>query len=166
MDPAGMCIVKVTSSAVMVPENVPRIMFGIPEKLMLPVTSEPLCVSCHVIVPAAAWPIIPPPPTVAVLESDAVPVQVPSTDVTDPGIVGEPPPQAVAAAMTPNSAARMNPLVMIHSLLRIDLFLATRVSPRPAAAFVEAIDHLPWMRADWQREPAIHEAPVLARGQI
>ena len=62
MDPTGMRIVKVTSSAVMVPENVPRIMFGIPEKLMLPLTLEPFCVSCHVIVPMAAWPIIPPAP--------------------------------------------------------------------------------------------------------
>jgi hypothetical protein len=101
----------------MVPENVPRIMFGIPEKLMLPVTFDPFCVSCHVIVPMVAWPIIPPAPSVAVLESTAVPVQVPLADATDPAIVGELPPQPVAPAISPNSAAIMSPLVMIHPLL-------------------------------------------------
>src|SRR5688572_27062855 len=114
MDPTGRCIVNVISSAVRVPESVPRIMFGIPEKLMLPVTFEPFCVSCHVIVPMAAWPTIPPAPSGAVLESTAVPVQVPLADATDPGIVGELPPQPVAPAISPNSAAIMSPLVMIH----------------------------------------------------
>ena len=73
---SGMSIVKVMSSPDIVPEKVPGIRPSIPAKVMEPVTVDPLCVSGHVIVPIPVWPIRLPAP-IELLESDALPAQVP-----------------------------------------------------------------------------------------
>ncbi len=91
---------------------------GIPEKLIVPVTFEPLCVSCQVRVPIPACPIIPPVPRAAVVESVGVPDQVPVTDIGDPGATGELELPPHAAANKPNSAAVVSAfnMVTIHRL--------------------------------------------------
>ena len=121
MDPVGMSIVNVRSSPDMIPENVPPIIvLGMPEKLMDPVTLEPFCVSCHVMLPMPDWPIIPPLPSVAVLESDAVPAQVPVTAIAEPGVVGELelPPHEAAAAIEPSSAAATSSFVIFNLMVK------------------------------------------------
>jgi hypothetical protein len=96
---AGMSIVKVMSSPDMVPRKDPGIRPCIPEpeKLIAPVTVAPFCVSCQVIVPMPACPIMLPAP-VELLESDPTPIHVPDRDApSDPdGAVEELPPHAVA----------------------------------------------------------------------
>jgi len=72
----GMSIVKAISSPAIVPEKTPGIWPGIPAKAMEPVTIEPFCVSGQVIVPMPVWPIKLPAP-IELLESDALPAQVP-----------------------------------------------------------------------------------------
>ncbi len=76
----------------------------IPEKLIVPVTFEPFCVSCQFMVPIPACPIMPPVPSAAVVESVGVPDQVPVTATAGLGFVGavELPPHA--AVNKPNSA--------------------------------------------------------------
>lgn len=73
---SGMSIVKVMSSPDIVPEKTPGIRPVMPANVMEPVTVEPLCMSGHVIVPMPAWPIMAPAP-IELLESDALPAQVP-----------------------------------------------------------------------------------------
>lgn len=72
----GKSIVKVMSSPNIVPENAPGLRPAMPAKLMEPVIVDPLCVSGHVIVPMPVWPIKLPAP-IELLESDALPAQVP-----------------------------------------------------------------------------------------
>ena len=60
---------------------------AIPANLTVPVTFDALWVSCQVMVPIPPWPIIPPAPSAAVVESLAEPDQVPVSD--EPGAVGE-----------------------------------------------------------------------------
>ena len=95
MLPAGMSMLNVMSSPDIVPENEPDIMPCIPEKVIEPVTVDPLWVSCHVIVPMPVWPIMLPAP-IAVLESDALPAHVPAMDTGADGAIGELPPHAPA----------------------------------------------------------------------
>jgi len=100
----GKAIVNAMSSPVIVPENAPGIPPCIPEKLIEPVTLDPLCVSGHVMVPRPAWPIMLPEP-MEILESDAVPAHVPAIDVVDVVvIVGELAPQATAKDVTRTTA--------------------------------------------------------------
>ena len=83
-------------------------LLGIPEKLIEPVRFEPFWVSCQVMMPIPAWPIMPPVPSAGVVESVAVPDQVPPGDV-DPGEVGEfEPPHAA-----PNEASNRSVLVNV-----------------------------------------------------
>jgi hypothetical protein len=89
MLPPGMSIVKVISSPDIVPEMEPGIRPCIPEKFIEPVTVYPLCVSGHVIVPMPVWPIMLP-ATIALLESEALPVHVPVM-----GVEVIPPPDAI-----------------------------------------------------------------------
>lgn len=106
---AGMSIVKVMSSPDMVPRKDPGVRPCMPEpaKLIGPVTVDPLCVSCHVIVPMSACPIMLPVP-IKLLESDPMPAHVPPTDadadVAD-GDIEPLPPHAAAneASKTPAS---------------------------------------------------------------
>lgn len=115
MLPLGMSIVNVITSPDMVPVKAPGIRPCIPEpeKLMGPVTADPFCVSCHVMVPMSACPIML--PEVALLESDPLPAHAPATD---PGVVGadgngdELPPHA-AANDTNNTAATAS-FAMLH----------------------------------------------------
>ncbi|MDP3720099.1 MAG: hypothetical protein Q8T13_20245 [Acidobacteriota bacterium] len=72
----GMSIVKAMSSPDMVPEKTPGIRPAMPSKFMEPVTVEPFCVSGQVIVPMPVCPIRFPAP-IELLESDALPDQVP-----------------------------------------------------------------------------------------
>src|SRR6476620_6871528 len=92
---AGMSIVKVMSSSDMVPRRDPGIRPCIPEpeKLIAPVTVDPFCVSCQVIVPMPGCPIMLSAP-IELLESDPMPVHVPVRDAaSDPdGAVEELPP--------------------------------------------------------------------------
>ena len=114
IEPTGMSIVNIMSSPTIVPDIVPRIMvLDIPEKLIVPVTFEPVCISCQVMVPIPAWPIIPPVPMMGVVESVAMPAQVPVTDIVEPGAAGklELPPHA--AADKPSSAAAVNALNIV-----------------------------------------------------
>jgi hypothetical protein len=110
IEPAGMVIVNSMSWPNMLPVTVPCIIvLGMPEKLTVPETLLPFCASCHVIVPIAAWPIMPPLPSVELVESEGIPVQFPVTVVVDEvGPVGdeELPPQA--AAIRPTSATVTN----------------------------------------------------------
>ena len=50
-----------------------------PAKLIAPETVDPVCVSCQVMAPMSACPIMLPGPT-ELLESDAVPAHVPATE--------------------------------------------------------------------------------------
>ena len=114
MLPVGRSIVKVMSSPDMVPRKDPAVRFCMPEpeKLIAPVTVDSFCVSCHVIVPMSACPIMPPVP-IELLESDPRPAHVPVTDigaVGPDGVVGELPPHA-AANEANNTPA--NTLVML-----------------------------------------------------
>ena len=112
--PAGSSIVNVMSWPDIDPEIVPRMPeLGIPEKLIVPVTFEPFCVSCQLMDPIPAWPIIPPAPSAAVVESVGVPDQVPVTGSAEPGAVGavELPPHA--AVNKPNSATVPNVLNIV-----------------------------------------------------
>lgn len=86
---------------------------GIPEKVMVPVTFDPICVSCQVIVPIPDWPIIPPVPRAAVVESTPVPDQVPAAVMADPGAVGEFELLLQAAVSKPTNAALINALVIV-----------------------------------------------------
>ncbi len=95
MLPAAIAIVKVISSPVIVPENEPGIRPCMPEKFMLPVIVDPLCVSGHVIVPMPTWPIKLPAPSEPD-ESDALPAHVPVIDIDPDGPVIELVPQAAA----------------------------------------------------------------------
>ena len=100
MLPVGRFIVKVMSSPDMMPEKAPgpRPCMPEPEKLIGPVTMDPFCVSCHVIVPMSICPIMLPAPS-ELLESNPVPDQIPAIDadgVTPDGAVEELPPQAAA----------------------------------------------------------------------
>jgi hypothetical protein len=115
--PAGRSIVNVMSWPDIVPDIVPRMLeLDIPEKLIVPVTFEPVCVSCQFMEPIPAWPIIPPAPSVLVVESVAVPAQVPVTGSAEPGAVGavELPPHA--AVNKPNSATILEAfnIVTVH----------------------------------------------------
>ncbi len=112
IEPAGISIVNVMSWPDIIPEKVPRIMLlGIPEKLIEPVTLEPFWVSCQVMLPIPAWPIMPPVPSAAVVESVAVPDQVPPADV-DPGETGELEPPHAAANEASSSSVLINVLDM------------------------------------------------------
>jgi hypothetical protein len=96
---AGMSIVKVMLSSDIVPRKDPGIRpcMPEPEKLIVPVTVDPFCVSCQVIVPMSVCPIMPPAP-IELLESDPMPAHVPAMDVDamEPdGEVDELPPHAV-----------------------------------------------------------------------
>ena len=71
MLPIGTSIVKVISSPDIVPEKEPGIRPCMPEKLIEPVTVDPLCVSGHVIVPMPVCPIRLPAP-IEMLESAAL----------------------------------------------------------------------------------------------
>ncbi len=105
IEPAGRSIVKVMSWPDIVPDSVPRMPeLDIPEKPIVPVTFAPFCVSCQVMVPIPACPIIPPVPSAAVVESVAVPDQLPVRVTAGLGFVGavELPPHA--AVNKPNSA--------------------------------------------------------------
>jgi hypothetical protein len=104
----GMSIVKVMSS----PDNVPRKDPGIrpcmpePEKLIGPVTVDPFCVSCQVIVPMSVCPIMLPAP-IEPLESDPVPAHVPAMGAAamEPdGAVDELPPHAATNHVNRTSA--------------------------------------------------------------
>lgn len=105
----GMSIVKVMSSPDMVPRKDPGVrpcMPG-PEKPIGPVTMDPFCVSCQVIVPRSASPIMLPAPS-ELLESVPRPAHDPARDTDDSdedGDVAELPPQAAAneANSTPAS---------------------------------------------------------------
>ena len=102
-------IAKVMSSPDMVPVNDPagRPCMPEPEKLIVPVTVDPFWVSCHVIVPMSACPIMPPVP-IELLESDPMPAHAPVTDIgavgADGDIIEELPPHA-AANEASNTAA-------------------------------------------------------------
>lgn len=87
MLPIGMSIVNVTSSPDMVPVNIPVFWPIIPEKLIVPVTFEPVCVRVQVGEPIPDWPISPP-IIMALLESDSVPVHTPVTAADVPDDVG------------------------------------------------------------------------------
>ena len=84
----GISMVKVMSSPDMVPRNAPGIRPIMPEpaKLIEPITVEPLWVSCHVIAPMSACPIMLPGP-IELLESDPVPAHVPANDAEAAGVV-------------------------------------------------------------------------------
>lgn len=96
----GMSIVNVMSSPDIVPRRNPGIRPCIPEpeKLMGPVTVDPFCESCQVIVPMSVCPIMLPAP-IELLESDPMPAHVPATDadaIEPDGAVGGSPPHAAA----------------------------------------------------------------------
>jgi hypothetical protein len=74
----GIVMVNVISFPDMVPVIVPGMCPCMPPKDIVPVTTVPDCDNCHVGAPIPAWPIIAPAPNV-LLESDAVPDQVPAT---------------------------------------------------------------------------------------
>lgn len=96
----------------MVPEIVPGMAeLGTPEKLIVPVTFDPFCVSCQFIVPIPAWPIMPA-PSEAVVESVDVPDQVPVAARAEPAAVGELPPHAVMS--TPNSTTVVSVFTTCH----------------------------------------------------
>jgi len=102
----GMSIVKVISSPAIVPEKEPGIRPIMPEKFIEPVTVDPLWVSGHVIVPMPAWPIRLPAP-IELLESEALPAQVPVTDIGaggPDGAVEELPPHAAASHVNRTTA--------------------------------------------------------------
>ena len=88
MLPTAISIVKVMSSPVITPENAPGIRPCMPEKFMVPVTVDPLCVNGHVIVPMPTWPIRLPAP-IEPDESDALPAHVPVMDIDPDGPVME-----------------------------------------------------------------------------
>ena len=92
---AGMSIANVMSSPDMVPRKDPgvRPCMPEPEKLIGPVTVDPFSVSCHVIEPISACPIMLPAP-IELLESDPMPAHVPAMDPD--GAVEELPPHAAA----------------------------------------------------------------------
>ena len=98
---AGMSIVKVMSSPDIVPRKDPGIRpcMPEPEKLIGPVTVDPFCVSCQVIVPMSVCPIMAPAP-IELLESDPMPAHVPTIDAeameSDGAIIEELPPHAAA----------------------------------------------------------------------
>lgn len=105
----GMSIVNAMSSPDIVPRNDPGIRPCIPEleKLMGPVTVDPFCVSCHVIVPMSVCPIMLPAP-IEPLESDPMPAHVPVTDgaaIEPDGAVGELPPHAAANDVNTTTAS-------------------------------------------------------------
>jgi len=102
----GIVMVNVISFPDMVPVIVPGMCPCMPPKDIVPVTIVPDCDNCHVGAPIPAWPIIAPAPN-ALLESDAVPDQVPATvdcdvdDVVDAiadGDIGEELPHAAASS--------------------------------------------------------------------
>ena len=97
---AGMSIAKVMSSPDMVPRKVPgvRPCMPEPENAMEPVSMDPFSLSCHVIVPMSACPIMLPAP-IELLESDAMPVQAPAIDVDAVGPDGD------IDALPPHAAA-------------------------------------------------------------
>jgi len=69
---------------------------GMPEKLIAPVTVEPVWVSCHVIALMPVCPITLPWP-IELLESEGLPTHVPAADIAaagEDGEVGDAPPQA------------------------------------------------------------------------
>jgi len=109
----GMSTVNSMSSSSTVPDSEPGIRPGIPEKFRDPFTVEPVCVSCHVIVPTPACPIMLPGPS-ELLESDALPTHVPLTDTGVAGADGDAgdPPHAVAR---PASTAIAIPYFMTRS---------------------------------------------------
>jgi len=96
----GMSIVKVMSSPDIVPTKEPGIRPCMlePEKLIEPVTVDPLSVSCHVIVPMSTCPIMLPAP-IELLESEPMPAHVPAMDVD---VVG---PDGDIDALLPHAAA-------------------------------------------------------------
>lgn len=94
----GMSIAKVMSSPDIVPRKDPAVRpcMPEPEKLIGPVTVDPLSVSCQVIVPMSVCPIMLPAP-IEMLESDPMPAHVPDIEAVDPdGVVGELSPHAAA----------------------------------------------------------------------
>lgn len=120
MLPPGMSIVNVITSPDIVPVKEPGIRPCIPEpeKLIGPVTADPFCVSCHVMVPMSACPIML--PDVALLESDALPAHAPVTDacvVGADGNVDELPPHAAANDI--NNTAATTSFTMLHLPLSI-----------------------------------------------
>lgn len=105
---AGMSIVNVMSSPDIVPRRDPGIRpcMPEPEKLIEPVTVDPFCVSCQIIVPMPVCPIMLPTP-IELLESDPIPAHVPAMDVDaiEPvGAVGELPAHAPANSANTTTA--------------------------------------------------------------
>jgi hypothetical protein len=107
----GMSIVKVMSSPDMVPTKDPgvRPCMPEPEKPIGPVTMDPFSVSCHVIVPMSACPIMLPAP-IELLESDALPAHAPAMDADAAGTDGD------VAALPPHAAANEANSIPANSL--------------------------------------------------
>lgn len=110
MLPIGMSTVKFMSSASMAPERVPGMPFCMPEKVTDPVTLTPCSASCQLIVPSPRWPIMLPGEP-AVVESEAVPTQVPPTDAAviavGAGAMELPPHAATKSALVTNADANV-----------------------------------------------------------
>ena len=109
MEAIGMSAVKVISSASIVPMMLPGIPVGMPEKAIDPFTLLPVWVSCQVMLPIPLWPIICP-GAPAVVESEALPAQVPLTVAVDAGLgagvtAPEDPPHAARNVVPVRSAA-------------------------------------------------------------
>ena len=131
----GMSIAKIMSSPDMVPRTDPAVRpcMPEPEKLIGPVTVDPFCVSCQVIVPRSVCPIMLPAP-IELLESDPMPAHVPAmdADAADPdGAVEALPPHADANHVNRTTA---NALFICHLLFTETCPRCLSASGRPSVS--------------------------------
>ena len=136
MLPVGRSIVKVMSSPDMVPRKDPAVRpcMPEPEKLIGPVTMDPFCVSCHVIVPMSICPIMLPAPS-ELLESNPMPDHIPAMDAD-----GDEPDGAVEALPLHAAANQVNRTTANVFFIFIPLREKASVMPAAGHATTPAID--------------------------